>query len=121
MLQKECGSFYRAVSDVLFRHDAMGLDGKHNTGDYDPKVDVLLLRIRETEHLNALQDLLFDIFLTDFSEENCVAGNSTRLQLRRSGRPTSTIVPRKLPVCRFVPSLILMPLIRPAPRRHARL
>ena len=47
MLQKEYGSFYRAVSDILFRHNPMELDGKHNTGDYNPEVDVLLSRIRE--------------------------------------------------------------------------
>ena len=71
MLQKEYGSFYRAVSDILFRHNLMDLDGKHNTGDYDPEVDVLLSRIREAEHLGALQELLFQVFLTDFGEENC--------------------------------------------------
>jgi hypothetical protein len=71
LLQKEYGSFYRAVSDILFRHNPMELDGKHNTGDYNPEVDVLLSRIREAEHLGALQDLLFEIFQTDFGEENC--------------------------------------------------
>jgi hypothetical protein len=71
MLQKEYGSFYRAVSDILFRHNLMELDGKHNTGDYDPEVDVLLSRISEAEHPAALRELLFDVFLTDFGEENC--------------------------------------------------
>src|SRR6516162_4324636 len=78
MLQKEYGSFYRAVSDILFRHNPMELDGKHNTGDYDPEVDVLdvlLSRIREAEDLNTLQQLLFEVFRTDFGEENC--GNRT--------------------------------------------
>ena len=73
MLQKEYGAFYRAVSDILFRHNPMELDGKHNTGDYNAEVDVLLLRIREAEHLTALQDLLYEVFLTDFGEENCGA------------------------------------------------
>ena len=27
ILQKEYGSFYRAVSDILFRHNLMDLDG----------------------------------------------------------------------------------------------
>jgi hypothetical protein len=36
MLQKEFGSFYCTVSDILFRHNPMELDGKHNTGDYNP-------------------------------------------------------------------------------------
>jgi hypothetical protein len=71
MLQKEYGSFYRDVSNILFRHDLMELDSKHNTGDYDPEVDELLLRIREVEHLSALQGLLFEVFLTEFGEENC--------------------------------------------------
>ncbi len=73
MLQKEYGSFYRAVSDILFRHNPVDLDGKHNTGEYNPEVDALLSRIREAEHLGALQDLLFEIFLTDFGEGNCGA------------------------------------------------
>jgi hypothetical protein len=71
VLQKEYGSFYRAVSDILFRHNPMDLDGKHNTGDYDPEIDLFLSRIREAEHLNALHDLLFEVFRTDFGEENC--------------------------------------------------
>ena len=71
MLQKEYGSFYRAVSDILFRHNPMELDGKHNTGDYNPEVDVLLSRIREAENLSALQELLFEVFQTDFGDENC--------------------------------------------------
>ena len=71
MLQKEYGSFYRAVSDILFRHNPMELDGKHNTGDYNPEVDVLLSRIREAEDLNTLLQLLFEVFMTDFGEENC--------------------------------------------------
>ena len=71
MLQKEYGRFYRAVSDILFRHNPMELDGKHNTGDYNPEVDVLLLRIREAEDLNTLRQLLFEVFLTDFGGENC--------------------------------------------------
>ena len=49
----------------------MELDGKHNTGDYDPTIDVFLSRIRETEHLSAMQELLFEVFRTDFGPENC--------------------------------------------------
>ena len=71
MLQKEYGSFYRTVSDILFRHNPMELDGKRNTGEYNPEVDALLSRIREAEHLSALQELLFDVFQTDFGAENC--------------------------------------------------
>jgi hypothetical protein len=71
MLQQQYGGFYTAVSDILFQHDVMDLDGKHNTGDYDPEVDVLLLRIREAENLQALQGILFEVFLNAFGEENC--------------------------------------------------
>jgi hypothetical protein len=76
LLQQEYGSFYRSVRDILFRHNPMELDGKHNTGDYDPEVDVFLSRIREAEHINALQDLLFEVFVADFGAENC--GNRER-------------------------------------------
>jgi hypothetical protein len=82
MLQKEYGRFYRAVSDILFRHNLMGLDGKHNIGEYNPEVDVLLSRIREAEDLNALQQLLFEVFLTDFGAENC--GNRDRYEVAAS-------------------------------------
>ena len=71
MLQKEYGRFYRGVSDILFRHNPMELDGNRNTGQYDPEVDLLLSRIREAEDLNTLGALLFEVFLTDFGEENC--------------------------------------------------
>src|SRR5579862_5601545 len=71
ILQKEYGSFYRAVSDTLFRHNPMDLDGRRNTGEYDPEVDALVSRIQEAEHVNALHDLLFEIFRTDFGEESC--------------------------------------------------
>ena len=71
LLQKEYGTFYRAVRDILFRHNPMELDGKHNTGDYDPEVDVLLSRIREAQQPGALRDLLFEVFVADFGAENC--------------------------------------------------
>ncbi len=70
-LQKEYGSFYRAVSDILFRHNPIDLEGKRNTGAYDPEVDALLSRIQEAEHLTALHGLLFEVFRTDFGDENC--------------------------------------------------
>jgi hypothetical protein len=71
LLQKEYGRFYRAVSDILFRYNPMDLAGKRNTGEYDPEIDALLSRIQEAEHLNALHALLFEVFRTDFGEENC--------------------------------------------------
>lgn len=70
-LQKEYGSFYRAVSDILFRHNPMELDGKRNTGDYEPEVDLFLSRIFQAEDVNSLQDLLFEVFRTDFGDDNC--------------------------------------------------
>lgn len=70
-LQKEYGSFYRAVSDILFRHNPMELDGKRNTGEYNPEVDLFLSRILQAGDRNALHDLLFEVFRTDFGDENC--------------------------------------------------
>ena len=78
-LQKEYGRFYRVVSDTLFRHNPMDLDGKCNTGEYDPEIDGLLSRIQEAESLNGLLDLLFEVFRTDFGEENC--GDRERYEL----------------------------------------
>ena len=82
ILQKEYGHFYRAVSDILFRHNPMDLDGKRNTGEYDPEIDALLFRIQEAEHLNGLVDLLFEVFRTDYGEENC--GDRERFELPAS-------------------------------------
>src|SRR6516165_7830211 len=70
-LQKEYGSLYRAVSDILFRHDIMDLDGKRNTGDYDLEVDLLLLGIGEAEDREAVQGMLHQIFMNAFGAENC--------------------------------------------------
>ena len=66
ILQKEYGSFYRAVSDIVFRHNPIDLDGKRNTGEYDPEIDALLSRIQEAENLDTLHELLFEVFRTDF-------------------------------------------------------
>ena len=76
LLQKEFRSFYRTVSNILFQHNIMDLDGKHNTGDYDPEVDLLLQRIPEAQNLEALHAILFQVFRTAFGEENC--GSSDR-------------------------------------------
>ena len=76
LLQKQYGSFYRDVSNILFRHNPMDLEGTRNTGDYDPEVDLLLLRISEAEHLGALQRILFEVFVNDFGAESC--GSSER-------------------------------------------
>ena len=82
ILQKEYGSFYRAVSDIVFRHNPIDLDGKRNTGEYDPEIDALLARIEEAKHLNALHGLLFEVFRTDFGEGNC--GDRDRYQAAAS-------------------------------------
>jgi hypothetical protein len=104
MLQKEYGNFYRVVSDIVFRHNPMELDGNHNTGDYDPEVDLLLSRIPEAENLRALQELLFEVFLTDFGEENC--GGKERYDIAASEiwKAYECHRARQLPVCRALPT-----------------
>ena len=82
ILQREYGSFYRAVSDSLFRHNPMDLDGKRNTGEYDPEIDALLSRIQEAGDLDTLHELLFEVFRADFGEENC--GDRARYELAGS-------------------------------------
>jgi len=42
----------------------------------------LLSRIREAEDLNTLRQLLFEVFVTDFGEENC--GNRERYEVAAS-------------------------------------
>lgn len=71
ILEKEYGSFYRAVSDILFQHNPMDLDGKRNTGEYDPEVNALLSRLDEAQDVHGLHGLLFDVFRTDFGDEHC--------------------------------------------------
>jgi len=71
LLQKEYGSFYRAVSDILFEHNIMDLDGRRNTGEYDREVDDLLQRMREIDSQESLQVALHQVFATAFGEENC--------------------------------------------------
>jgi hypothetical protein len=71
ILEKEYGGFYRAVSDILFRHNPMDLDGKRNTGEYDPEVNALLSRLDEAQDVHGLHGLLFDVFRTDFGGEHC--------------------------------------------------
>ena len=89
MLQREYGSLYRIVSDILFRHDPMELDGKHNIGDYDAEVDAVLSRIREAEDVGGLQDLLFEVFRTDYGEGSCGERYATAPPQRRSGKLTN--------------------------------
>jgi hypothetical protein len=89
MLQKEYGSLYRIVSDILFQHDPMELDGKHNIGDYDAEVDAVLSCTREAEDVGGLQDLLFEVFRTDYGEGVAAKGDATAPPQRRSGRLTN--------------------------------
>jgi hypothetical protein len=104
MLQKEYGNFYRAVSDIVFRHNPMELDGNHNTGDYDPEVDMFLSRIREAENLNALQELLFEVFLTDFGEENCGSRERYDVPASEIWKAYERHRATQLPVCRALPT-----------------
>ena len=71
ILQKEYRSSYLAVKDIVFRHNPIDLDGRRNTGEYDPEIDALLSRIQEAKDLDTLHDLLFEVFRTDFGEDNC--------------------------------------------------
>jgi len=104
MLQKEYGNFYRAVSDIVFRHNPMELDGNHNTGDYDPEIDMFLSRIREAENLSALQELLFEVFLTDFGEENCGSRERYDVAASEIWKAYERHRATQLPVCRALPT-----------------
>ena len=59
------------VSALLFRHDPIGINFEHNTDEYDPEADTIVLRlvdIESTPPVDELQQVVHDEFVRWFGD-----------------------------------------------------
>lgn len=65
-LRAEYKALYDAVSEILFRHDPIGINFGHNTDEYEPEVDTILPRLTQARSSLELRCVIYEEFVRWF-------------------------------------------------------
>ena len=60
---------YSDLQGILFSHDLMGINFETNTDEYDPEVDTILPRLKDTQDPEGVSNIIFEEFEKWFGEE----------------------------------------------------
>jgi hypothetical protein len=94
-LRSEYGVLYDKISELLFRHDPIGINFEHNTDEYEPEVGTILPRLKTCTSANELLQVVHEEFVRWFGIET--AGSQDRYRkiadeiwhlLQRSAAPS---------------------------------
>ena len=70
-VKKDYQELYSLVSEILFRHDPVGINFETNDDEYEPEVDTILPRLKECDSvkdvLNAVHQEIIDWFDEDIA------------------------------------------------------
>jgi hypothetical protein len=69
-LKEEYGKLFDAVSEILFRHDPIGINFESNTDKYDPEAGTILPRLKECQDVFEVRKVVFQEFIRWFDEDN---------------------------------------------------
>jgi hypothetical protein len=78
-LRAEYGGVYDEVAALLFDADPIGINFGCNTDEYEPEVDLILPRLRESRDVADVVRLVHEIFLRMFDPE--CAGPASRYEV----------------------------------------
>lgn len=60
---------FEAISELLFKHDPIGINFEHNTDEYEPEVGTILPRLNEAASENDVLDIVYEEFVQWFDEQ----------------------------------------------------
>ncbi len=66
-LKSEYGDFFDTVSEILFRHDPIGINFESNTDEYEPEVGTILPRLKSCHSAEDLTTVIHEEFRRWFS------------------------------------------------------
>lgn len=68
-LKKNYRELYQSVSEVLFRHDPIGINFETNDDEYEPEVDTILPRLKNCDCAEDVLDVVHEEFIKWFDED----------------------------------------------------
>lgn len=75
-MKAEYGQLYDELSEILFRHDPMGINFETNTDEYEPEVDTILPRLKEASTPDELRRIIHEEFVQWFNGDEMVGPES---------------------------------------------
>lgn len=66
---KNKGEFFNSISEILFKHDPIGLDFETNIDEYDYEAKLIIEKIKEQNNLNELTELIYSVFVRAFDKD----------------------------------------------------
>ena len=75
-IKKDYLEFYESVSEILFRHDPIGINFETNDDEYEPEVDTILPRLKNCSSVEDVLKVIHEEFTKWFDEE--IAGEKDR-------------------------------------------
>lgn len=77
-LKNEYKEFYQSVSEILFRHDPIGINFETNDDEYEPEVDTILPRLKNCSSVEDVLDVVHKEFIKWFDED--IAGEKSNYE-----------------------------------------
>lgn len=72
-LRAEYKALYDAVSELLFRHDPIGINFGHNTDEYEPEVGTILPQLAQARSALELRRVIHEEFVRWFGNDTAGA------------------------------------------------
>ena len=64
------GRLFDEVSEILFRHDPIGINFGSNTDEYEPEVETILPRLKEAHSASELRRIIYEEFARWFNGDD---------------------------------------------------
>lgn len=77
-LKKDYRELYQSVSEILFRHDPIGINFETNDDEYEPEVDTILPRLKSCSSVEDVLTVIHEEFTNWFDED--MAGGKSRYE-----------------------------------------
>lgn len=69
LLKNEYGQIFNKISELLFRHDPIGINFEDNADEYDPEVGTILPRLRTCTSSDDVLSVVYEEFQKWFNGE----------------------------------------------------
>ncbi len=77
-VQEQYGNLFNTLSDIIFRHDPIGINFEDNTDEYDPEVGTILPRLKNAHSEAETLIIIHEEFGRWFGED--IAGSQDKYQ-----------------------------------------
>lgn len=71
-LKKQHAQLFNEISEILFRHDPIGINFEDNTDEYEPEVGTILPKLKEAQSATELRRIIHAEFVRWFSGDSLV-------------------------------------------------